>query len=183
MVETGAFSGGGFHDLFSTQTICVMRNRALIILLILVAAAAAWLIYANWGKLKRKTGVSPLPLPATDNASGQVTGVLEEGTGTIQVDSLVDTPAVPHLGWYVPPGINGDKLQEDMILQVGSIGEEVVMLQSVLNISATYLNVAPIKLDGYFGPGTLGLLKKLTGLSKTTLNNIYTVCGARVWGH
>lgn len=157
-----------------------MRNRALIILLILVAAAAAWLIYANWGKLKRKTGVSPLPLPATDNASGVIDDM---GTGTISLDSpLVDTSKL-HGNWAVPPGIDGDKLQEDMILQVGSIGEEVVMLQTVLNTAAAYRNVPSIKLDGYFGPNTLNLLKKLTGLSKTTLNNAYNLCSNIVWGH
>lgn len=159
-----------------------MGKRALIILLILVAAAAAWLIYANWGKLKRKTGVSPLPLPATDNTSGQVTGVLLQGTGTFQVDNLVDTPKVPHGGWSVPPGIDGSKLQEDMILRLGSIGDEVVMLQSVLNVGAAHMNIAPVKMDGYFGPATLSLLKKVTGDTVDPLSVVYVLVSNMIWG-
>lgn len=138
------------------------KQKIIIVLLVLILAGIIYLIYANFGKVRNK--VAPDKQQVNKNAN-------------------VSELFVEHGGWGVPDGIDGASLQEDMRLLPGSVGNEVKMLQSMLNnITAQVGGTdSALKTDGIFGLKTQSLLRKYTGLGSASLNQVYSVANDKRW--
>jgi hypothetical protein len=67
------------------------------------------------------------------------------------------------------PGYMGS-VDQNRILGMGSRGQEVRVLQGILNDKGE-----SIAIDGIFGKNTLNALQKHFGVSEITLNKLYTV--------
>lgn len=142
-----------------------MRAKTILIILIVLALLVlGYLIYVNWGKITGKIS------SGSGGSSSGNSGNDNSGTGNISATFDDDV----YFG--TAPTDIGD-LDDSLLLQFGSIGDEVRWLQYLGN--GLYRkkgdNDKVLSIDGIFGLKTRAMVQQFAGKASVTLNEFYII--------
>jgi hypothetical protein len=125
-----------------------------------VVVAGGWLA---WEFLLKDMFKRPEPVQAPTLAPSTVT----TPDPVVSIISSAQNTTPNQAGALSPLGTAREKLRYNSPMVYGSKGEEVKVMQIILNNIAKLYNANPISTDGVWGPETTGRVNKLFGGAKT----------------
>jgi hypothetical protein len=136
-------------------------NKTLIWASVVVVIAGAG-FYLLLRKSKKQEGTDKAP---TGTTGGADTGGADTGGSVDSTNKAVDTPKKATV--LSPIGTSKANLKLDEPLVYGSKGEEVVQLQTMINLYLKTIRKSPIKVDGDFGKSTWNVVKTIEQKAKS----------------